>query len=74
MPAELQPYRAYKDSGIESLGDVPAHWEVRQLGRIGRFMKGGGGTKEDARENGIPCVRYGDLYTQHQFFITASRA
>ena len=54
--------------------DEPAHWEVRHLGRIGRFVKGGGGTKEDEREDGIPCVRYGDLYTYHRFFITASRA
>ena len=69
-----KPYPAYKDSGIEWLGQVPAHWEVRHLGRIGRFFKGGGGTKEDEREEGIPCVRYGDLYTHHRFFITASRA
>ena len=73
MIADLKPYPAMKNSGIEWLGEVPAHWDVRHLGRIGRFSKGGGGTKEDARENGIPCVRYGDLYTHHRFFITASR-
>ena len=73
MAAELKPYRAYKDSEVEWLGPVPAHWEVRHLGRFGRLFKGGGGTKEDARESGVPCVRYGDLYTQHQFFITATR-
>ncbi len=69
-----RPYPAYKDSGVEWLGKVPAHWDVRCLGRIGRLFKGGGGTKEDERESGVPCVRYGDLYTQHRFFITASRA
>ena len=74
MAAELKPYRAYKDSGVEWLGAVPAHWEVRHLGRLGKFSKGGGGTKEDDRESGVPCVRYGDLYTRHQFFITATRA
>ena len=74
MAAELKPYRAYKDSGVEWLGAVPAHWEARHLGRFGRLFKGGGGTKEDERESGVPCVRYGDLYTQHQFFITATRA
>ena len=74
MAAELKPYPGYKDSGVEWLGAVPAHWEVRHLGRIGRLFKGGGGTKEDERESGVPCVRYGDLYTQHQFFITATRA
>ena len=74
MAADLKPYRAYKDSGVEWLGKVPAHWEVRHLGRLGRLFKGGGGTKEDERESGVPCVRYGDLYTQHKFFITVSRA
>ena len=27
----LRPYPDYKDSGMEWLGDVPAHWEVRRL-------------------------------------------
>ena len=29
--SSLQPYPAYKPSGVEWLGDVPAHWEVRRL-------------------------------------------
>ena len=74
MTADLQPYPAMKDSGVEWLDEVPAHWEVRRLGRLGRLFKGGGGTKEDEREDGTPCVRYGDLYTHHQLFITESRA
>ena len=41
MAAEFKRYPEYKDSGMEWLGEVPAHWEVRQLGRIGRFIKGG---------------------------------
>jgi type I restriction enzyme, S subunit len=28
---KLQPYPRYKPSGIEWLGDVPEHWEVRRL-------------------------------------------
>ena len=27
----LEPYPAYKDSGVEWLGEVPAHWEARRL-------------------------------------------
>ncbi len=27
----LNPYPAYKDSGIEWLGEIPAHWEVKRL-------------------------------------------
>ena len=31
MAAALRPYRAYKDSGVEWLGKVPAHWAVQRL-------------------------------------------
>jgi len=30
----LKPYPAYKDSGVEWLGQVPEHWEVRRLKRV----------------------------------------
>ncbi len=30
----LKPYPKYKTSGVEWLGDVPAHWEVRRLKRV----------------------------------------
>ncbi len=29
--AKYQPYPAYRPSGVEWLGDVPAHWEVKRL-------------------------------------------
>ena len=31
-----RPYPAYKPSGVEWLGDVPEHWEVRRCGRLFR--------------------------------------
>jgi len=33
-------YPAYKDSGVEWLGEVPEHWEVTKLGRICKFESG----------------------------------
>ena len=41
-----QPYPSYRPSGVQWLGDLPEHWEVRQLGRVGSFFKGGGGTRQ----------------------------
>ena len=67
------PYPVYKDSGVKWLGKVPEHWEVRHLGAFGRFLKGSGGTKADETKEGVPCIRYGDLYTRHQFHITESK-
>ena len=31
MIHNLKPYPAYKDSGVDWLGEVPTHWEVRRL-------------------------------------------
>lgn len=58
-----------KDSGIEWLSEIPTHWEVKRLGQIGTFKKCNGGTKDDESPDGIPCVRYGDIYTHHDFFV-----
>ena len=70
----LNPNVRLKPSGVEWLGDVPEHWEVIQLGRTGTFSKGSGGTKEDEAPKGIPCVRYGDLYTTHRYFVDQTRS
>ena len=74
MFSELKPYPEYKDSGVEWLGAVPGHWEVRRLGQIGPLSKGNGGNKDDEVPAGVPCVRYGDLYTTHTYFIHDTRS
>jgi len=40
MMGQLKPYPAYKDSGVEWLGEVPEHWEVRAVRHITRPVKG----------------------------------
>ncbi|MCE7532963.1 restriction endonuclease subunit S [Acinetobacter nosocomialis] len=41
-------------------------WEKTILGKIGIFLKGKGISKADIVQNGaIPCIRYGELYTQY---------
>ena len=35
-----QPYPAYKDSGVEWLGKVPEHWEVRRLKTLSHMQSG----------------------------------
>lgn len=58
-------YPAYKDSGVEWLGEVPGHWEVWKLAHA--FAQIGSGTtpKTDNREyydgGDIPWVNTGDL-------------
>jgi len=31
MTRRFQPYPAHKDSGVEWLGEIPAHWELKRL-------------------------------------------
>jgi len=69
----LDPTSPLKPSGIPWLGDIPQHWEARQLRHLGRLHKGVGGSKEDATPDGVPCVRYGELYFHFRNFIRAPR-
>jgi type I restriction enzyme S subunit len=70
----IKPYPKTKDSGLSWLGGVPEHWDVTPISRIGQLFKGNGGNKDDEVPSGVPCVRYGDLYTRHEFFIRSARA
>jgi len=65
----LDPAAPCKDSGVAWLGQVPAHWEVKRLNILGQFLKGSGGTKEDITSEGLPCIRYGELYGKYDKFI-----
>lgn len=67
-------YPQYRDSGVEGFDQMPHHWETQELGRMGSFFKGKGGTKQDEVDDGLPCIRYGDLYTRYQFAIHDTRA
>ena len=38
----FRKYEEYKESGVEWLGKVPKHWEIRRLGVYGNFIAGSG--------------------------------
>lgn len=61
----LDPTGPMKDSGIEWLGEIPEHWEGRRLATMGRFSKGRGISRDEIVEEGIPCIRYGEIYTEY---------
>ena len=57
-----QPYPAYKDSGVEWLGEVPEHWEVAGLGYryeqcLGKMLDG----KRITGEHLVPYLRNIDV-------------
>jgi len=46
-------------------------WGVKRLGDLGRFLKGSGVKKDEAKSGDLPCIRYGEIYTHHNDQIRA---
>jgi type I restriction enzyme S subunit len=54
-------YPDYKDSGVEWLGAVPAHWEVKPLKHLTDFINGAAFKPEDWSQSGVPIIRIENL-------------
>ncbi|MFZ4816673.1 MAG: restriction endonuclease subunit S [Phototrophicaceae bacterium] len=54
---------------LTEVGVIPEDWEVVNLSNIGRFSKGKGIRKDQVLTSGIPCIRYGEIYTHHNDYI-----
>lgn len=48
---------------------IPDGWRETKLASIGTFSKGSGISKEQLSETGHNAIRYGELYTRHNFHI-----
>lgn len=59
----FKPYAAYKDSGVEWLGGIPAHWTVTTLKRIGSLQAGAGFPEDEQGLQGeeLPFFKVGDM-------------
>ena len=66
-PSRFPAYPAYKDSGVEWLGEVPEHWEVTKLSyvtsRIGSGKTPSGGAATYA-SSGVPFIRSQNVHDQ----------
>ena len=62
---QLSMTTAYKPSGIEWLGEIPHHWEVRSVATLGKFFKGSNISKNDLQDSGVCVVLYGDIYRKY---------
>jgi type I restriction enzyme S subunit len=57
----LDPDVTMKDSGVDWIGKIPAHWEVKKLRYLGETQNGISAGAEYFGE-GFPFVSYGDVY------------
>lgn len=70
---KYQAYPEYKDSGIDWLETIPAHWSTSKLRYTFSFGKGLTITKENLRDTGTPCVSYGEVHSKYGFEIDPAR-
>jgi type I restriction enzyme S subunit len=63
QPRRFRPYPEYKDSGVEWLSVIPAHWQVLTLKRIGDLQAGAGfpENEQGIKDEEVPFFKVGDM-------------
>ncbi|MCZ7538804.1 MAG: restriction endonuclease subunit S [Anaerolineae bacterium] len=61
-------------TGKKRLPGYSSEWVSCILSDIGDFSKGKGITKDDLVPDGVPCVRYGEIYTHHNDTVREFRS
>lgn len=64
----LNPNVKFKPSGVEWIGDIPGHWEVRRLKFLAR-IKNGQDFKEVEAESGYPVIGSGGQFAYASEFM-----
>lgn len=57
-----KPYSLYRNSGTEWIGQIPSHWEVTTLRRIGKIQTSSVDKKSKKTEKEIKLLNYLDVY------------
>ncbi len=71
----FKPYPAYKDSGVEWLGEIPGHWEAKRLKRLSHEVNGSTPASGAPAfwDGAIPWVTREDLGELNGAAITSTR-
>lgn len=65
----LNPDAPMKDSEVDWLGEVPEHWGITKFRYLFSFGRGLGITKSDLKDEGIPCLNYGEIHSKYGFEV-----
>ena len=66
--SHYKPYPAYRDSGVEWIGLVPEHWEVKRLRHVASFKNSNVDKKAYDGQEAVSLCNYTDVY--YNEFIT----
>jgi type I restriction enzyme, S subunit len=49
-------------------------WTAKTVSTLGKFLRGRGVKREDVRTSGVPCIRYGELYTTYRNYTASTES
>jgi type I restriction enzyme S subunit len=56
-------------TGKTRLPGFGGEWEHYQIGNLGSFSKGRGIRRDDVSDDGVGCIRYGEIYTRYNNYV-----
>lgn len=54
--------------------DIPENWCWCRLGELGDFVRGSGIKRDETTNTGLPCVRYGEMYTTYKIKFSKTKS
>lgn len=57
-------------TGNTRLPGFRGEWQKVHLGDLGVFSKGKGIKRDDVSQEGYPCIRYGEIYTSYENYVS----
>ena len=53
---------------------IPESWCWCRLGELGNFVRGSGIKRDETTNTGLPCVRYGEMYTTYKIKFSKTKS
>jgi type I restriction enzyme S subunit len=69
----VERYTKYKDTGVRTIGEIPANWETIKTAYAFSFGRGLSISRENMSEEGIPCVHYGEIHARYGFAVDPAK-
>jgi type I restriction enzyme S subunit len=66
----IKRYEAYKDSGVEWLGDVPAHWQISRVKNLGLLSRGVDLARDVFKAGNYPVYGSNGIIGYHSEYTT----
>ena len=65
---------ARRHGEIEPPFDIPESWRWVRLGDVALIERGSGIKRSETSPTGVPCVRYGEIYTTYGYTFTSTKS